>query len=381
MARSSWLLASACVLVPASLASLSGFAASATPDAGTDIVAYAKKKVEAAYKGSYRKVPAQLPKPIPGKNVWIISPGQAGESSSISVAGAKEAGETVGWKMNVYDGKGDASTFATGIRQALAAKADGIILFSIDCGWVRQALYEAKQARVKTFAFNALDCNDPAVKGEALFDGVVNTVDYPDYASLIRSWGADKADWVIAKTEGKAKVIDFKQDEFLIVKYIREGFLQELAKCKTCEVVKTVDFTLADFGPRLQQKTQGALLQHPEANAMHVPYDTVMVNGVAPAIIESGRAGQILVIGGEGFPSNLRLIRDKKGQDAANGFPAEWNGWAAVDGMNHVFHGQKAVDSGIGWQLIDREHNLPAPGKPYTPPVDFKTAYKKAWGV
>jgi ribose transport system substrate-binding protein len=190
-----------------------------------------------------------------------------------------------------------------------------------------------------------------------------------------------KADWVIVKTQGQAKVIEFKEDELLVVKYIREGFEQELAKCKSCEVVKTVDFTIPDFGPKLQQKAQGALLQHPEANAVHSPYDTPMLLGIGSAVVESGRNAQLAVIAGEGFPSNVQLIRDGKGQGAANAFPAAWTGYAAVDSLNSVFHGQKPQDAGIGYRLIDRDHNLPGPGKGYEPSKDFRTAYKKAWGL
>lgn len=176
-------------------------------------------------------------------------------------------------------------------------------------------------------------------------------------------------------------MISFKEDELLVVKYIREGFEQELAKCKTCEIVKTVDFTLADLGPKLQQKAQSALLQHPEANAMHVPYDSAMLLGISGALLESNRNDQIDVIAGEGFPTNLQMIRDNKGQDAANAFPAQWTGYAAIDTLNSLFAGQPAQDSGIGYQMIDREHNLPPAGKGYEPKADYKAAYKKAWGV
>jgi ribose transport system substrate-binding protein len=186
---------------------------------------------------------------------------------------------------------------------------------------------------------------------------------------------------VITKTKGHAKVISFKEDELLVVKYIREGFEQELAKCKTCEIVKTVDFTLADLGPKLQQKAQGALLQHPEANAIHVPYDSAMLLGISAALLESGRNDQIEAIAGEGFPTNIQLIRDNKGQDAANAFPSKWTGYAAIDSLNSLFHGAQPQDSGIGYKLIDRDHNLPPAGQGYEPAVDYKAAYKKAWGV
>ena len=354
----------------------------AEPEVDAKFLADIQAAVDTAYKGTDREPPKQAAKPQPGKKVWIISPGQIGESASIPTKAAQEAGEAVGWKMTLYDSKLDVANFSLGIRQAIAARADGVILHSIDCPLVKQALQEAKKAKVKILAYYSLDCDDPSVKGQPLYDGSVNFgTQFGDYAALTRAWGAAKADWVIAKTKGRAKVISFKEDELLVVKYIREGFEQELAKCKTCEIVKTVDFTLADLGPKLQQKAQGALLQHPEANAIHVPYDSAVLLGISAALMESGRNDQIELIGGEGFPSNIQLIRDNKGQDAANAFPSKWTGYAAIDSLNSLFHGEKPQDSGIGYKLIDRDHNLPPAGQGYEPPVDYKAAYKKAWGV
>ena len=355
---------------------------SAAAPADPAILSYAQHQIDLAYAGTDRDPPTTATKPQRGKRVWIISPSQIGESASVATNAAKEAGELVGWKMTLFDAKGDPANFSAGIRQAIAAKADGIILHAIDCAWVKQALVEAQAAKVKTLAYYALDCDDPSVKGEPLYSGSVNFgSQFGDYASLTRAWGAVKADWVIVKTQGHAKAISFKEDELLVVKYIREGFEQELAKCKTCEVVKTVDFTIPDFGPKLQQKAQGALLQHSEANAIHVPYDTPMLLGIGNAVLESGRNDQLSVIAGEGFPSNVQLIRDNRGQDAANAFPAVWTGYAAVDSLNSVFNDQKPQDSGIGYRLIDREHNLPDVGKGYEASKDFRSAYKKAWGV
>jgi ribose transport system substrate-binding protein len=356
--------------------------AAAEPEVDAQMLAASQAEVDRAYKGTERQPPSQASKPAPGKKVWIISPGQIGESASIPTTAAKEAGEAIGWKMTICDSKLDVANFSLGIRQAVAARADGIILHSIDCPLVKQALNEARAAKVKVLAYYSLDCDDPNVKGQPLYDGSVNFgTQFGDYAALTKAWGAAKADWVISKTKGRAKVISFKEDELLVVKYIREGFEERLAQCKSCQIVKTVDFTLADLGPKLQQKAQGALLQHPEANAIHVPYDSAMLLGISAALLESGRNDKIEAIAGEGFPSNIQLIRDNKGQDAANAFPSKWTGYAAIDSLNSLFHGQKPQDSGIGYQLIDREHNLPPAGQGYEPASDYKAAYKKAWGV
>ncbi len=346
-------------------------------------LAEVKRRVDEAFAGNDRAPPSDAPKPDKGKKVWIISPGMIGESSSIPVNAAKEAGAAIGWKMTIFDGKLDPSTYPTGIRQAIAAKADGVIVDGIDCAVIKQALAEAKTAGVKTIGFYNYDCDDPNLgAGQPMFDGMVNFgAQLGDYATLTRNFGAVKADWVIDKTGGKAKLIQFKEDEFLVLKYIREGFEQEFAKCKSCQIVETVDFTLADYGPKLQQKAQAALLKHPEANAVHVPYDTPLHFGIAASLVESGKNDQLEVIGGEGFDQNIQLIHDNKGQDAANAFPSAWTGYAAVDALNSVFHGQKPRDGGMGLKLIDREHNLPPRGKGYVPSVDYRAAYLKAWGV
>ena len=164
------------------------------------MLADAEKRLDAAYQGTDRALPSSALKPLPGKKVWIISPGQIGESASIPTNAAKEAGEAVGWKMTLYDAKLDLTNFSLGIRQAVAAKADGIILHAIDCALVKQPLIEARAAKVKILAYYALDCDNPSVKSEPLYDGSVNFgSQFGDYASLTRTWGAAKADWVISQ--------------------------------------------------------------------------------------------------------------------------------------------------------------------------------------
>jgi ribose transport system substrate-binding protein len=63
-----------------------------------------------------------------------------------------------------------------------------------------------------------------------------------------------------------------------------------------------------------------------------------------------------------------------------NVISSPWNGWAAVDSLNSYWSQKPPVDSGIGWTLVDKDHGLPASGE-FVPPVDYKAAYKKAWGV
>ena len=68
------------------------------------------------------------------------------------------------------------------------------------------------------------------------------------------------------------------------------------------------------------------------------------------------------------------------GVQAGVGTPARWEGFAGIDALLRLFAGDPVAGSGIGLQVFDADHNLPAEGR-YVPPVDFESAYKKAWGV
>lgn len=76
---------------------------------------------------------------------------------------------------------------------------------------------------------------------------------------------------MIAKTNGKAKVvIDTETDQWTTV-LSSKGIRREIAKCSGCSVVGDATFVGTDLGPALQQKIQQALVQHPEANATSRP--------------------------------------------------------------------------------------------------------------
>lgn len=341
--------------------------------------------LDAAYKGNIQSPPTSGPKAAKNKNVWVISCGQQVISCSAGAKGAMDAAKAAGWKTTLYDGKFNPALFATGVSQAVAAKADGIILDAIDCAAAQGPMRQARKAGIELVGFYAFDCDDPNVGGKPVYSGQVVTQGSPNYRDAVLKWAANSADWTAAKLNGKAKVIIFKQDELLVVKYIREGFEAELKRaCPGCKIVATVPITGTDVGPKLQQKTQNAILQHPDANAVYTLYDGLVLAGVGAGVKASGRAKDLVVVGGEGFAPNTDLVRSDSGeQTAGDGFPSDWTGFAAVDTMNRLFAGEKPVNSGIGWQVWDKTHNLP-PSGPWVPikdgkPVDYRAAYEKIW--
>lgn len=358
--------------------------APAAPVAPAASGAPASAGAELNYAGTLRE-PAATSRPIAkGKKVVIISAGQASISSSVPVAAAKEAAEAAGWTTDVYDVQLNPANAPGLVRQAIASGADGIILQAVDCPGVKGPLQEAKAKGIQVVGIYSFDCNDPVFKSSdpALFSASIN---YGEDAKagigdFTKKYGADQAKAVIAATGGKAKVIFFNSPTVTVLNYTGMGFKEEIEKCAECEIVEEVEFAGAELGPNLQQKATSALLQHPEANAVKSPYTSATLLGIAPAVVQSGRAKDLYVMGGEGFAPELDLLRAGQGVNAVNIAPSDWTGWASVDTMNSLFTKTDVADSGLGWQLVDKNNNLTANG-PFVPKVDFKAAYKKAWGV
>lgn len=358
---------------------------SAGSSGGGQDIAQFKQRAERWYKGMLEEPPASGPKPEAGKKVWIISCGQSFTSCSLPVRYMQEAAAEIGWDTRVFDGKFDPSQFTAGMRQAIAAGADGIVVVGIDCPLIKSPLREAKEKGIAVVPNVAMDCDDPALDaGPSLFAANVPMIKgYERLSKFQRAWGAARADWLIAKTDGEAKVIDFASTDFAQAEEIRRGFEAELAKCKGCEIVDTVKFVTADYGSTVQQKTEQAIVKHPEANALIVNYNVDLEGGGAAAVRASGRSDSLLVGGGEGMPSDFEYF-DQGIEDMIAYWNQEWVSWATIDTLNRAFAGDEAVPEGIGWILIDAEHNrpgkLPKSGLPPVP-VDFKAGYRKAWGI
>ena len=351
---------------------------------GTTNNAADQATLNAVYKGTLSS-PDTTPRPgVKGKKIVIISSGQSSISSSIPVNAAKEAAQALGWQVTVYDAQLNPATDPSLMSQALASGANGIVLDAIDCSNVKSQLEQAKAKHVFVVPIYAYDCNDPFAGkgGKPLFSAYTNygPEANKNLGAFAEKYGFAQGQAAIAATGGKANVIFFNDEEATVLHYTGKGFKDAINGCSGCKIVADVEFKGLDLGPTLQQRAASVLLQHPEANVVKSPFTAATLLSIAPAVQASGRASKLYVMGGEGFQPELDLIRTHQGVNAVMISPSDWTGWAAIDTLNSLFLGQKPAYSGLGWQLVDATHNLPASG-PWVSPVDFKAIYKKAWGV
>lgn len=350
-----------------------GGGSDSTAAGGGAEVKRAEAAVQELIKGTYG-TPPKGPRPEPGKELLLVSCGQSIPTCAAAMAGAGDAARTMGWSTQVFDTQADPSQAAAGIRQAIVSKADGVFVYFTDCRFMSQALREAAEAGIPVVAAESLDC-DYRSSGEPLFAATVR-YEEGSYAEWISAYGKAQAEYLIAAEGGEAKTVMYVEEGLFGAEIQQAAIAKTLGECSGCSIYE-VPYTIGDLTTGLQQKTEQALLQNPDANAAVVDYDAVLLAGVSTGVQTANR--EITVMAAEGNEATLDLVR--KGTVAAGiGIPVEWEGYAGVDALNRIFHGDPVVTSGIGLQIYDAENNLPASGT-YQPPIDFRAAYEKAWGL
>jgi ribose transport system substrate-binding protein len=370
-----------CVLALAlSVMSMSGAAAGAATKDGDAALQAAIAATNRAYEGTSRPVDPAPRAAVKGKHLVIVSAGQSSLSASVPVENAVDAAKVIGWNADVYDGKLTPANYPQLVRQAIAAGADAILLVAIDCQVVKQPLAEARAKGIVVGAIGAFDCNDPAAGGDkrGLFNARINFgAAGKNLGAWVASYGADQANYIIAKSNDTAKVLLITAPEFATFHYADDGFRKTIAKSRGSKIVSTLDIASADFlNNQLVPKIQAELLRHPEVTWIRSPF-TYATLGVVPAL--GSDASKVDVLGGEGYAAELDLVREGKIAAVAVASPG-WGAWAAIDTLNSVFRHEKPVDSGFGWVMTDRTHNLPASGE-LEPTIDYQAAYRKAWGI
>lgn len=352
---------------------------------GSALVDEAKKNLEANYAGTDRELPSSAPKPAADKNIWIITCSLAAEGCSAPGKALAEAAEVLGWTSTLVDGKLDPAVYNSSIRNAIADKADAVVLVSVDCALTKASLQAAKNEGIKVGGLYGLDCDDKyAGGGKKLFDFELQYADGQTYGEFMTGTYAQSiADYVIAKTDGKANVIAMRENDVAVVRHIGDGFVERMEQCSGCKVT-SVEFTGADFlSGKLQAKVQTALTQNPNADVVFAPYDAAVTLGIAAGVKSAGRDDKVLLVGGEGLSPNIEMIKSGSGQDFAAGAPARWAGWALADELVRTFAGEPLVDEGIGVQSIDADNNIPTKTPFYdgNAETNYEANFRKIWGL
>jgi ribose transport system substrate-binding protein len=362
-------------------ASTSAGAASTTSGSASSGVAKAQAalKVDEAPSKWVAPGPSLTVSPkVKGKTIAYIANGLALPFTQSLVGGVKDAAQTVGMKVTVTDGAGQAAQFARLIQQAIGAKAAVIVIQSEPFSALVAPIKAAKQAGIPVI----LDTDgDPALPtSEEAAAGVVATTSFC-YSCV----GTSIANFIVATSKGDANVGEVNVPDVGPDKAYTDQFKADLnSLCPDCKL-KTVGEPLAQWTTGLPSLTSSLLKSDPNINYLFPHYDG-MVALMKPSVLALGRGSTVKIVSYNADLPNMQAIAKPDDPEWADvGGSEHWLGWATVDQVIRLLGGEKPLESeNVPNRTFDKTNigqiDLTANESTWYG-VDFATEYKKLWGL
>jgi ribose transport system substrate-binding protein len=314
---------------------------------------------------------------LKGKNVWFVSFPLAIAYSQQVWRGVQEGSKALGMKVTSFDGKFSAADTARGIRLAIQAKADAIIVHSLPPAVVAPAIAQANRAGIKIISAEIQNPGPPLPDVPKTVDAIAGH----SYSIPTKTMASQ----VVADSGGKASVL------FLSANDIGPGSKQGTATfvstmkrlCPSCSV-KVQDAPVGQW-PGLGGRVSSFLRANPKVNYVVPIFDGMSVY-IVPGIRSIGAQKRVKIVSGDATPSVLENIRRGNVVIGDVGQPNVWTGWAIMDQTARVLVGVKPLlDVGIKYRLFTKQNvgglNLKGDPTAWYGDVEFRAAYKKIWRV
>ncbi|GAA1018883.1 hypothetical protein Aple_025550 [Acrocarpospora pleiomorpha] len=310
--------------------------------------------------------------PPTGKHILIMPCGSAGQGCVNEAEEEKRVAESLGWTVDMIDGKLDPTVWNQTVKQAVASGIDGIVAVSADPNLFGDAM-ESVAAKDVPFVLTQQTPGDDDVEG-------VDTYIAPDP----KVGGADVAEWITADSGGKAHVLLLDVPGFTNVQQRTAAIAEKLdSDCGDCVVYKA-DITAATMGTSLAPLVTTQLQQHPDINYIWGS-DDCCVSFMQQGIQQAGKTGSVKLMSMTGYPQQMTQI--KTGEMAFElASPTPYSAWLAIDSLARLMAGQPAEKFWVLPQRIWTAENIgAAPEEAFEQgwdiEFDYQSMFRELWGT
>ena len=265
-----------------------------------------------------------------------------------------------GIKFTEYTNQGQPSQWVAGMGQAIAQKADLIILSAaIDPALLRPQIAAATKAGIPVLDTHFYDFTQPAPAGVELV-----RADFKQAATL-------DAYWIMKQTGMKANVLVVTSPELQLSKLVNKTHADVFKKmCPACKVTY-LGVSIADLATKLQSGIQSALLKDPSLNSIILEYDA-MSQFAVPALTVAGKNLPIATFNGTDFVLNY-IAKGKVGMDVGENL--DWLGYADMDQAMRMLSGLPTVKSENTPLRVFDATNVKEAGTPAKTNAGYGNAY------
>lgn len=320
--------------------------------------------------------PTTGPKAVAGHKliVYVSADQRNGGARGVGL-GIEQAAKVMGWEVRAIDGQGSVNARADGISQAIALKADGLVLDAVDAAEQASAIQQAEKAGITVVGWHSGPAPGPMPKYD-LFTNI--TTDPLQVAKAAASYA-------VANSNGKAGAIIFTDSAYAIAIAKSNEMAAVIKSCRTCTMLSVQDTPLADAANRMPQLTTSLLQRYGAKWTYALSVNDLTFDFMAPSLESAGIGGDDpphAISAGDGSESAFQRIRTGQYQLATVAEPLYLHGWQIVDELNRAFAGNRPSGYVAPPHLFVKT-NIDKDGGPnniFDPQNGYRDAYRKIWG-
>lgn len=284
--------------------------------------------------------------------------------------GVEEAAKILGWKVDILNGRGAVTSTLQAMQQAVASRPDAIIT-SADASALQSPISQAVAAGIPVIGIHAAAFPGP--------DPKLNL--YTNITSDPAEIGETQAAYVIAKSNGTAKVVHFLDNSFAIARFKAKAATDPIKNCKGCTFAGMANIPIADQTQRIPTVISGIL-----ANDGRKWWGTTCCDNFFPYVASALRAAnvptdQVKLVGSDGPPSAYDMIRKGEYEVATVPEPSTLFGFEAVDAVVRAAAGQEPSHFVQPTYLVTKANADIEGGKKneFIPSNNFACHYENIW--
>lgn len=292
-----------------------------------------------------------------------------GGHNAVSKA-VQEAAAAIGWKANVFDGKGSPQGNTDAMNQAITSGPKAIVLGGLDPTEQAATIKTATDAGLPVVGWHAGILTGP---GNGM---TTNVSTEPLKVAQIA------AAYAVADSGGKAGVVVFTDGQYELAVTKARAMEAYVKAVPGCTVLDFQDSPIATADQRMPGIVSNLLQQDGDKLGYLLAINGNYLNGAAQALRDAGRTSAgppKSVAAGDGDAAEFQRIRSDDYQAATVAEPIALHGWQLVDEVNRALAKEKPSGFVAAPGLITKD-NVPA-GDVFDPPSGFRDVYKKTWGV
>lgn len=321
----------------------------------------------------YNRTPANIGittplKKVPPKGKSVVALSNGGDENKVLDQAIGAAAKTLGWKYKELVGAVTPETQRSLFSQALSLKPNYIHISGIEPSTLSDLLVKAEKQGVVVVCSACMSKPVSALKDTHIAG-----------PKMLDLWGQMIAAYVVASTQGKAKVQGVTVPLYPILVRFDQSFEKNLKRlCPTCTYEANPQQLTDIFAGKTPQAVTNIVASNPGTNWI-VSDLGGWVTGVSAAL--DNKAVQIggLTAG----KANIQGVKDGT-ESAWTGYSLPIVGYTVVDSMARHSVGQPFVTNDLPTQILTKQNAktlVLTPAGDYLGVKDFANQFKKLWGV